>query len=144
MLTQADEFEAIYSRDVFLHIADKVRLFGVLRQALKQDGKLLFTDYACGRGPWHPDFGDYVATRTYHLHTTDAYAQLIERAGFHDVRVADWTDRLIQILLQDLDTIASLDLPVSDKDALTQSWQSKLARAHGGEHRWIKASATSA
>ena len=45
----SERYDAIYSRDVFLHIADKARLFTVLNAALKPGGQLLFTDYCCAR-----------------------------------------------------------------------------------------------
>ncbi len=43
-LTVSQAYEAIYSRDVILHIEDKARLFQVLRTALVLGGRLLFTD----------------------------------------------------------------------------------------------------
>jgi len=73
----SDRYDAIYSRDVFLHIADKARLFPVLNAALKPGGQLLFTDYCCARKPWSDEFGAYVQERGYILHTTDEYAELI-------------------------------------------------------------------
>ena len=54
-------YQAIYSRDVFLHIEDKAGLFAVLHELLVPGGRLLFTDYCRGGGPASREFQDYVA-----------------------------------------------------------------------------------
>ncbi|MCP4387274.1 MAG: methyltransferase domain-containing protein, partial [Gammaproteobacteria bacterium] len=72
-LDRRDCYDAIYSRDVFLHIHDKTRLFVVLKSALRAGGQLLFTDYCCGPKPWSDDFAAYVDDREYCLHTTEEY-----------------------------------------------------------------------
>lgn len=140
-MMHTDCFDVVYSRDVFLHIADKPLLFKVLHRSLKPDGQLLFTDYACGPEPWHKDFSAYLNSRGYQLHTVDAYQQLIEQAGFTAVTVDDCTEQFIELLQQEMNTIQSLDLDSSKKQSLHASWQSKLKRAQGGDHRWIRASA---
>ncbi|NND93113.1 MAG: methyltransferase domain-containing protein [Granulosicoccus sp.] len=140
-LTCSDTYDAIYSRDVFLHIADKLTLFSVLHRALKARGRLLFTDYACGPLPWHPDFHEYVDARGYQLQSAQGYTALLEQAGFQSVSVADRTEQFIGILQQDLQTIAGLDLERQAKQSLATSWQAKLERAMRGDHRWVVASA---
>lgn len=129
-------YDAIYSRDVFLHIRDKSRLFTVLHSALKAGGELLFTDYCCGEKPWTETFADYVEDRGYSLHTLPGYAALVEEAGFVQVRYEDLTERFIDILLQDLDKIQHLDLDQMIRGKLQQSWSGKLQRARSGDHRW--------
>jgi phosphoethanolamine N-methyltransferase len=84
-LERENVYDAVYSRDVFLHIQDKSRLFTTLENALQPGGKLLFTDYCCGPKPWDDDFGDYVKDRNYSLHTVDEYAGIISDAGFRQV-----------------------------------------------------------
>ena len=129
-------YDAIYSRDVFLHIHDKAGLFSVLYAALKPGGILLFTDYCCGEKPWGNAFVEYVKERGYSLHTLSEYADLIARQGFVEVSQVDMTDRFIDILRNDIKTIESLDLSRQDCDALQQSWSGKLERAGSGDHRW--------
>ena len=82
-----DCYDAIYSRDVFLHIHDKARLFSVLKSLLRPGGKLLFTDYCCGEKPWKQEFSEYVDDRSYNLHTLFEYAALVSEAGFKQVRI---------------------------------------------------------
>ena len=132
----SDRYDAIYSRDVFLHIADKARLFTVLNAALKPGGQLLFTDYCCARKPWSDEFGAYVQERGYILHTTDEYAELIASAGFEQIGARDVTDRFIEILRAELDRIETLPLAQTQRDKLRLSWRQKLERAEAGPQRW--------
>jgi phosphoethanolamine N-methyltransferase len=130
------DYDAVYSRDVFLHIHDKARLFDVLRDSLRPGGKLLFTDYCCGPKPWAEDFAAYVEDRAYCLHGIDEYARLIAAAGFERVEGEDCSARFIDILLADLERIERLELDPGTRDRLRRSWQHKLERARAGDHRW--------
>ena len=135
-LEREDEYDAVYSRDVFLHIHDKPRLFSTLSFALKPGGKLFFTDYCCGPRPWDDDFSDYVEDRNYSLHTVDEYAGIIADAGFTQVNGEDITARFIEILQQDLRRIEQSGLEQATVDKLRQSWQQKIERSAAGHHRW--------
>jgi phosphoethanolamine N-methyltransferase len=129
-------YDAIYSRDVFLHIADKQRLFEVLFKALRPGGQLLFSDYCCGAEPWSDEFTDYVIARNYTLHTVEEYAGLIAAAGFERIQASDATPRFIDLLQVELQRIESLALPDPERDKLRQSWQQKIDRATAGDQRW--------
>lgn len=135
-LEQEKFYDGIVSRDVFLHIHDKSRLFGLLYGALKSSGKLLFTDYCCGEKPWPEGFSRYVRDRGYCLHTLSEYAELMELAGFKSITSTDLTERFIAILRDDLHTIAHSNLETEVKEKLEQSWRAKLQRAESGCHRW--------
>ena len=130
------QYDAIYSRDVFLHIVDKARLFSVLFAALKESGRLLFTDYCCGEKPWAEAFEAYVNGRGYSLHTLPEYCELIREAGFARVECEDLTTCFVEILRNDLQKIETLELSDSIRDKLRQSWLGKLERAESGDHRW--------
>lgn len=140
-LEPVERFDAVYSRDVFLHIHDKARLFSVLQSVLKPAGKLLFTDYCCAARPWHDDFAAYVAQRNYSLHSVDEYAEIISAAGFEDVDAVDLTEPFGDILRADLDRIEALQLDSKAREELRHSWQQKLARAQSGQQRWGRFSA---
>lgn len=129
-------YDAIYSRDVFLHIQDKVRLFSVLNNSLRVGGKLLFTDYCCGPKPWAADFASYVEDRGYCLHTLDDYAGLISGAGFEQVVYEDLTDRFIEILESDIETIVGMDIDETSRVKLELGWGQKVSRSQAGDHRW--------
>ncbi len=129
-------YDAVYSRDVFLHIHDKPRLFNRLRAVLRSGGKLLFTDYCCGSEPWSEAFSTYVKGRSYCLHTIADYARIISDAGFRDVEADDMTDRFLQTLQQELDRIPRLDFSAAEKEEMIRSWESKIERVWSGNHRW--------
>ena len=135
-LDRAEYYDVVYSRDVFLHIDNKERLFTVLKDALRPRGKLLFTDYCCAKKPWSKAFSDYVEDRGYCLHTLPDYAELISQAGFKQVEYEDLTDRFIKILYSDLDKIAQLAVSQTDRKLLEQSWRQKLSRSEAGDQRW--------
>ena len=135
-LDRDDHYDAIYSRDVFLHIHDKKRLLSVLHGALCAGGQLLFTDYCCGPKPWKDDFTEYVSDRGYDLHTPGQYRELMVDAGFTQVTAEDISNRFIEILSVDLERIDALDIEPPVRDKLAQSWQQKLGRSLGGDHRW--------
>jgi phosphoethanolamine N-methyltransferase len=129
-------YDAIYSRDVFLHIHDKVRLFKVLYKLLSDGGQLLFSDYCAGPKPWSHEFSDYVTARNYDLHTVDDYADLIASAGFEQVVSLDATSRFADILQSEKQRIKHLDMSRDQRDKLTQSWHQKQTRAQAGEQCW--------
>ncbi len=135
-LDAEDTYDAVYSRDVFLHIADKPRLLRVLARALRPGGRLLFTDYCCGPKPWRDDFTAYVESRGYHLHTLEAYAALLIGAGLARVEAEDWTPRFVEVLGRELERLERLEFDAADRDSLLASWRQKLERARGGDHRW--------
>ena len=135
-LDQESVYDAVYSRDVFLHIHDKSRLFEVLRRALRSGGQLLFTDYCCGPQPWGDDFSAYVEERGYDLHTPEAYRELIVSAGFQQAAGQDISDRFIEILEADIRCIDALDVDPRQREYLATSWRQKLARSRSGDHRW--------
>jgi phosphoethanolamine N-methyltransferase len=135
-LDRSDTYDAVYSRDVFLHIHDKDRLFEVLKASLRKGGKLLFTDYCCGPKPWDTEFNDYVEDRGYCLHTIQEYCELISGAGFTQVSGEDITARFSEILQLDLECIERMDLDETTRAKLALSWQQKLKRSLEGHHRW--------
>ncbi|MBT3735379.1 MAG: methyltransferase domain-containing protein [Gammaproteobacteria bacterium] len=129
-------YDAIYSREVFLHIDDKQQLFSNLYTALKPSGKLLFTDYCCDEKPWQSDFSAYVKSRGYHLCTVSDYRKLLEAAGFGIIEAIDRTKDFIGFCKTELDTINSLDIAQSDRTSLKNDWLKKIERAQVSNQRW--------
>ena len=131
-----EQYDAIYSRDVFLHIADKARLFDRLYAAMRPGGRLLFTDYCCGPQPWSDEFTEYVQDRGYSLHTPGEYAQFIEDAGFEQINAQDETERFINILQAEEARIDVQPMPEAMRNNMKGSWQAKVHRARAGDQRW--------
>ena len=135
-LDSAERYDAIYSRDVFLHIADKTLLFERLHAAMRPGGKLLFTDYCCGPKPWSDEFGAYVQDRGYSLNTTEEYARFISGAGFEQVTADDLTERFITLLEAEEARIDVLPMAETVREKMKLSWQEKVQRARAGDQRW--------
>jgi phosphoethanolamine N-methyltransferase len=131
-------FDWIHSRDAFLHIADKPRLFQRAFNLLKPGGQLFFTDYGRGNEEPSEEFAAYTDAAGYHLHTAEDYTDLIAQAGFIDVRVDDRAQDLLIILQRDLERIADPLTPLSDDDRtyLTERWRLKQRACESGDMRW--------
>jgi len=129
-------YEAVYSRDVFLHVHDKSRLFTRLYRLAVPGARLLITDYCCAPAPWSDGFARYVAERGYDLHTVEAYADMLAASGFEIVRAEDRTQRFIEIHRDELARLPDAGLSESSARETETSWRAKLERAGAGEHRW--------
>lgn len=136
-LTDSATYEAVVSRDVFLHIHRKEQLFERLYTALKPGGRLLFTDYCCREKPWPWGFAAYVEARGYCLHTLPEYVGLIQGAGFTQVEATDITDLFVETLNSELKRVGtSKELGWTSRTGLALAWRTKLKRARSGVHRW--------
>lgn len=129
-------YDAVHSRDVFLHIHDKNRLFSLVQKLLLPKGILAFTDYCCGKEPASREFNEYVEERGYCLHTVDEYRRLLEQAGFVQIQVEDRTDQFIEIHQRELANLSKDTPGAEDADDLTSGWTAKIQRAQEGEQRW--------
>ena len=129
-------YDGIYSRDVFLHIKEKEKLFAIFFAALNPSGKLLFTDYCGSEGSCSEDFTRYVRQRGYHLCSVPEYRNLIKEAGFEVVEALDVTNQFITFSEAELETIHTLDIDENVRQSLETDWQRKIDRARTGSQRW--------
>jgi len=125
-------YDVAYSRDAFLHIENKARLFEVLYRALKPNGLLFITDYCWGEGQHTDEFLAYVAQRGYILHTVKEYGNLIAQAGFSDVQAIDKTALFGDYLKIELEHL----LKEKAIPEIQKSWQEKIVRNERGEQGW--------
>jgi phosphoethanolamine N-methyltransferase len=130
------DYDLIYSRDVFLHIADKRSVLAILRQRLAPAGRLLFTDYI--RGPAAPseEFRAYVDKYGYSLERLDSYQELLRDSGFAVLRAEDLTGMFVETLKRELAGLPNSGLKRQDIAYLEKRWQQKLRWAEGREHGW--------
>lgn len=148
MELSAGAFDLVYSRDAFLHIADKAALFKKLLHAVRPGGKLYLTDYGCGPKPWSVIFAEYQARNGYDLHEPEAYAAVVRDAGFVDVAARDETDTFVATLRRECDAAANAPdtgpdaLSPEDRDYLVDRWRKKIQYCDGGDMRWVHVSGT--
>lgn len=140
-----NSFHAIYSRDTILHIEDKLSLFSSFFSWTKPGGRILISDYCCGkqdRDLWSQTFTQYVKQRGYHLHTVQDYGKLLEEAGYCDVEAIDVTDYLVERCEDELQRIKHIEekfveeFSREDYDYLVKGWNTKIARCLQGDQRW--------
>ena len=121
LLEVEGEYDVVYSRDVFLHIHEKDRLFRGLLRSLRPGARLLFTDYGAGEKP--------------------AYTRRVcwdcRVAGFVEVTGKDVTANFIDTLDQELLVIEQANMDETHRQEMRDGWCSKLTRAGAGEQRWI-------
>jgi phosphoethanolamine N-methyltransferase len=129
-------YDLAHSRDAFLHIHAKGRLFAALARCLRPGGVVLFSDYLCGAGAPSPEFAAYIHERRYDLCSLAGYRAHLELAGLTVLLAEDRTADFIAILKRELEQLAASPLPAHERDELAHSWQAKLARARAGEQRW--------
>lgn len=129
-------FDAIYSRDVFLHVENKRALFGVLMRALKPGGRVLITDYCRGEGRLSEDFERYVSERGYFLTTIGEYERVLRDAGFVRVHAEDLTGQFAEIHARELERLERSGDAAGELSDLAASWRVKRERALKGEQRW--------
>lgn len=137
MALDADRrFDAVYSRDVFLHVENKPGLFAVLMRALKPGGRLLITDYCRDAGSLSQAFESYVKARGYFLTTVDDYARMLREAGFERVGAVDLTLRFAEIHDRELERLELSGESNDELSKLAVAWREKRDRALRGEQRW--------
>ncbi len=137
-------FDWFHSRDAFLHIEDKTRLFQRAFDLLKPGGRVFVTDYGHGAEPLSDEFATYANATGYNLLTAEAYTQPIEQAGFVDVRVEDQTTSFLEVLRTDLACIANPETPLTESDRayLNERWKLKERACEAGHMRWWHIHAT--
>ena len=137
-----NSFDVIYSRDTILHIANKAELFSKFRRWLKPGGRLLISDYCVGDQPFSEDFRSYLKDRQYKLVTVEQYGNLLEQAGFEQVRAENRTAQFIDVLSRELTAFENNKetflQQFSEKDYLdlASGWKVKMKRCAQGLHQW--------
>ena len=102
---RAGAFDAVVSWLVFLHIADRRRLFAACRSALRDGGRMYLEDFSKRREPSAAEWASLdEKVRCTYLPSAAEYGAALAAAGFREVAVedlsADWTaftaDRLVR------------------------------------------------
>uniref|UniRef100_A0A2C9L659 phosphoethanolamine N-methyltransferase n=1 Tax=Biomphalaria glabrata TaxID=6526 RepID=A0A2C9L659_BIOGL len=137
-----ESFDVVYSRDVILHIADKLSLFKKFFKCLKSGGKVLISDYCCSPNKHSDLFKAYVQQRGYNLLSPAAYGKVLEEAGFINVKAEDKTQQFADILKIEIERTESNKeefIKQFDEDGynyIVDGWKEKLVRVELGDQRW--------
>jgi phosphoethanolamine N-methyltransferase len=136
------KFDAIYSRDVIFHVSDKTALLNNFYTWLKNDGRLLITDFCCGKTPFSQDLIDYARSGMYTLTSIQEYAELLEKCGFVQVNVEDRSDLYQQYCLHEIEVAeknranSNSKLTRQELDECVRQWKLKYSLTNSGQRRW--------
>ncbi|KAI3388955.1 hypothetical protein SNEBB_002866 [Seison nebaliae] len=143
-----DCFDIIYSRDTFLHIADKKKMFEMFKNWMKSKSILVFSDYSCSDQEWSDEFKQYIDGRGYSLCSTNGYKRLLEEVGFVNVKVIDRTnDFLYYLKLERTRLMNNKEKFIDDWSEIEftkiiNNWDRKIDFVNRGDQRWVEAIAT--
>ena len=95
-------YDCVFAREIFYMVQDKNRLFGMIFNALKGNGELVFTDFCVGR----PGIKSKVLKRfveaepvTPHLWTADQTVRTLRDHAFQVIRTEDETESYREIAM---------------------------------------------
>ncbi|KAH9488113.1 Phosphoethanolamine N-methyltransferase 3 [Bulinus truncatus] len=138
----AESFDVIYSRDVILHISDKLALFKKFYKYLRPGGKILISDYCCSPDVHSEEFKAYVKQRGYYLLSPPAYGKVLEAAGFFNIIAEDRTEQFADMLNKEMERAENIQdefIKEFDEDGyrtIVDGWKEKQNRVQLGVQRW--------
>jgi phosphoethanolamine N-methyltransferase len=137
-----EPFDIIWSRDAFMHIPDKAKLFATLYRLMAPGGRLVITDYARGKTPASQEFEDYIVKTGYSVIEPRQYGTILEEAGFTDVIVDDATPLFVEILEREAKSLVTRraefleSFSESDLNYLVERWAMKVRFCNAGDMKW--------
>ncbi|WMS41882.1 methyltransferase domain-containing protein [Acuticoccus sp. MNP-M23] len=100
-------FDAVFSKDSFIHIADKARLFAEIRRVLRPGALCAFGDWCCGPPPYSDAMTAWLGNGMGFATTTinEMRAELA-RAGFEAIEAQDCNRRFAAIAAEEAEALA--------------------------------------
>jgi len=145
-------FDFVWSRDSFLHIADKAGLFTRIASVMKPGGTLMFTDYCKSGKPLEQmseGFQYYMTKKGYTLVEPEkGYGEIVKAAGFKNVKAEDASSRFLEVLKRELKVIQDGKADFLSKfteeeyQGLLDGWSNKIAWVSAGDMKWCVLTAT--
>lgn len=86
-------FDVVFSKDSWIHVEDKRRLFSEVHRVLRPGGSLLAGDWMCGPEPFSSDMEYFFELEglTYHMERLDNAGRLLDAVGFTAIELEDIT-----------------------------------------------------
>ncbi|MGR3562587.1 MAG: class I SAM-dependent methyltransferase [Heliomarina sp.] len=84
------EFDIVFSKDSFIHIADKALLFSEIRRILVPGGLCAFSDWCCGPPPYSPEMTAWLGNGMgFVIASIKEMEAAMEDAGFRNIAAKD-------------------------------------------------------
>lgn len=83
-------FDIVFSKDTFVHVADKAALFAEIYRVLKPHGRCVFSDWCCGWPPYSEEMRGFLANgMKFSMATLVENRRHLSEAGFMAISVRD-------------------------------------------------------
>lgn len=83
-------FDVVFSKDTFVHIADKALLFAEMFRVLKPGGSCVFSDWCCSPPPYSQEMQQFFNNgMNFTMATLQENCSHLERAGFKTISARD-------------------------------------------------------
>ncbi|WP_282605400.1 class I SAM-dependent methyltransferase [Pelagibius sp. Alg239-R121] len=97
-------FDIVFSKDSFVHVADKVTLFSEIHRVLKPGGCCLFSDWCCGSPPYSEEMEGFLANgMNFSMATIEETRRHLGEAGFLDITVKDRNAWFVDYAIRELE-----------------------------------------
>ena len=106
------QFDVVFSKDCFVHIADKTLLFSEIFRVLAPGGICVFSDWCCGTPPYSPEMKQFLQNgMDFSMATSGANTDYLIQSGFREIAVRDRNAWFIEYAEREV------------KDAVGPKWQ---------------------
>jgi SAM-dependent methyltransferase len=104
-----EKFDVVFSKDSFVHIADKRTLFDEIHRVLRPNGTLVFSDWCCGTPPYSIEMQQFLENgMSFSMATAGDNINNMVKSGFSNICVRDRNEWFAEYAEQDyLEAIGS-------------------------------------
>jgi SAM-dependent methyltransferase len=92
---ESSSFDAVFSKDAIIHVADKAAIYGEMARLLRPEGRIFIGDWLTSEGRDHGPLMDRfieLAGHDFHLISLAEVGAIVRAAGFSDVELVDRGD----------------------------------------------------
>ena len=104
-----EKFDVVFSKDCFVHIADKKNLFDEVYRILTPNGIFVFSDWCCSMPPYSVEMKQFLENgMNFSMATAGNNVDNMIQAGFVDIKVWDRNEWFAEYAIQENREVAGL------------------------------------
>lgn len=101
------QFDVVFSKDTFVHIADKALLFAEMFRVLKPEGLCIFSDWCCGTPPYSEEMEQFFNNgMNFTMATIEENCGYLKIAGFQNVSAKDRNEWFADFAAQEVEQVS--------------------------------------